>query len=111
MKQYCIDLTPNIKYTFDLATAKIKDLANDLLCEQSDFKEKEYKATSVARILNCVANLQDYCNSIVYSLRGQIELQNVHSKKFSIQKLLKDTISSLKEIAEDREISLSYNVQ
>ncbi|BAG39908.1 hypothetical protein OTT_0450 [Orientia tsutsugamushi str. Ikeda] len=27
---------------------------------------KEYKTTSVARILNCVANLQDYCNRIVY---------------------------------------------
>ncbi|KJV76031.1 ATP-binding protein [Orientia tsutsugamushi] len=48
---------------------------------------------------------------IVTILRGQIELQNAHSKKFSIQKLLKDTINSLKEIAEDREISLSYNVQ
>ncbi|KJV97876.1 putative signal transduction histidine kinase [Orientia tsutsugamushi str. Sido] len=54
---------------------------------------KEYKATSVARILNYAANLQNYCNRIVYSLRGQIELQNIHSKKFSIQKLLKDTIS------------------
>ncbi|WP_041621150.1 sensor histidine kinase [Orientia tsutsugamushi] len=111
MKQYCIDLIQKIKYTFDLTTAKIKDLADDLLCRQSDFKEKEYKTTSVARILNCAANLQDYCNRIVYSLRGQIKLQNVHSKKFSIQKLLKDTISSLKEIAEDREISISYNVQ
>ncbi|SPR09273.1 ATP-binding protein [Orientia tsutsugamushi] len=78
---------------------------------ENDFKEKEYKPTSVARILNYAANLQDYCNKIVYSLRGQIELQNVHSKKFSIQNLLNDTISSLKEIAEDREISLSYNVQ
>ncbi|WP_371219466.1 hypothetical protein ACA350_11530 [Orientia tsutsugamushi] len=48
---------------------------------------------------------------IVTILRGQIELQNAHSKKFSIQKLLKDTINSLKEIAEDGEISLSYNVQ
>ncbi|WP_238924722.1 sensor histidine kinase [Orientia tsutsugamushi] len=74
-------------------------------------KKRNNKTTSLARIVNCVANLQDYCNRIVYSLRGQIELQNVHLKKFSIQKLLKDTISSLKEIAEDREISLSYNVQ
>ncbi|WP_371222104.1 sensor histidine kinase [Orientia tsutsugamushi] len=111
MKQYCIDLIQKIKYTFDLTTAKIQDLADDLLCWQNYFKEKEYKPTSVARILNYAANLQDYCNKIVYSLRGQIELQNVHSKKFSIQKLLKDTISSLKEMAEDREISLSYNVQ
>ncbi|WP_223845024.1 sensor histidine kinase [Orientia tsutsugamushi] len=111
MKKYCIDLIQKIKYTFDLTTAKIKDLADDLLCGQNDFKEEEYKTTSLARIVNCVANLQDYCNRIVYSLRDQIELQNVHLKKFSIQKLLKDTISSLKEIAEDREISLSYNVQ
>ncbi|WP_371253279.1 sensor histidine kinase [Orientia tsutsugamushi] len=111
MKQYCIDLIQKIKYMFDLATAKIRHLADDLLCGQNDFKEEEYKTTSLARILNCVANLQDCCNSIVYSLRDQIELQNVHLKKFSIQKLLKDTISSLKEIAEDREISLSYNVQ
>ncbi|WP_371218780.1 hypothetical protein ACA350_04785 [Orientia tsutsugamushi] len=65
MKQYCIDLIQKIKSTFDLTTAKIKDLADDLLCRQSDFKEKEYKTTSVARILNCVANLQDYCNRIV----------------------------------------------
>ncbi|SPR06103.1 hypothetical protein [Orientia tsutsugamushi] len=32
MKQYCIDLIQNIKYMFNLTTAKIKDLANDLLC-------------------------------------------------------------------------------
>ncbi|KJV51290.1 putative signal transduction histidine kinase [Orientia tsutsugamushi str. Gilliam] len=98
MKQYCIDLIQKIKYMFDLATAKIRHLADDLLCGQNDFKEEEYKTTSLARILNCVANLQDCCNSIVYSLRDQIELQNVHLKKFSIQKLLKDTISSLKEM-------------
>nr|WP_245406783.1 hypothetical protein [Orientia tsutsugamushi] len=47
MKQYCIDLIQKIKYTFDLTTAKIQDLADDLLCWQNDFKEKEYKTTSV----------------------------------------------------------------
>ncbi|KJV71310.1 putative signal transduction histidine kinase [Orientia tsutsugamushi str. TA763] len=68
---------------FDLATAKIKDLADDLLCGQNDFKEEEYKTTSLARILNCVTNLQEYCNSMVYSLRDQIELQNVHLKNLA----------------------------
>ncbi|KJW01709.1 hypothetical protein OTSSIDO_0579 [Orientia tsutsugamushi str. Sido] len=40
MKQYCIDLIQKIKYTFDLATAKIKDLADDLLCGKMISKKR-----------------------------------------------------------------------
>ncbi|KJV54048.1 putative signal transduction histidine kinase [Orientia tsutsugamushi str. Gilliam] len=55
-------------------------------------------------ILNRSANLQEYCNDVVYTLRSEIEKENLCSKKFSIQKLVKDAVRRLEDIAKEKDI-------
>ncbi|KJV51216.1 histidine kinase-, DNA gyrase B-, and HSP90-like ATPase family protein [Orientia tsutsugamushi str. Gilliam] len=105
LKEYCTDLIQEIKYRFNIATSEIVRLASEIMLNDSENKDK------LETILNRSANLQGYCNDVVYTLRSEIEKENLCSKKFSIQKLVKDAVRRLEYIAKEKDIKINYNFQ
>ncbi|KJV50761.1 histidine kinase-, DNA gyrase B-, and HSP90-like ATPase family protein [Orientia tsutsugamushi str. Gilliam] len=105
LKEYCTDLIQEIKYRFNIATSEIVRLASEIMLNDSENKDK------LETILNRSANLQEYCNDVVYTLRSEIEKENLCSKKFSIQKLVKDAVRRLEDIAKEKDIKINYNFQ
>ncbi|SPM44454.1 ATP-binding protein [Orientia tsutsugamushi] len=73
----------------------------------NDSKNKDKLKT----ILNRSTNLQGYCNDVVYTLRSEIENENLCLKKFSIQKLVKNAVRRLEDIAKEKDIKINYNFQ
>ncbi|WP_232488893.1 hypothetical protein [Orientia tsutsugamushi] len=92
LKEYCVNLIQNIKYRFNIATSEIVRLASEIMLSDSKNKDK------LETILNRAVNLQEYCNDVVYTLRSEIENENLCLKKFSIQKLVKDAVMRLKTL-------------
>ncbi|SPM44447.1 ATP-binding protein [Orientia tsutsugamushi] len=105
LKEYCTDLIQEIKYRFNLATSEIVRLASEIMLNDSENKDK------LKTILNRSANLQVYCNDVVYTLRSEIENENLCSKKFSIQKLVKNAVRRLEDIAKEKDIKINYIFQ
>ncbi|SPR15997.1 sensor histidine kinase [Orientia tsutsugamushi] len=105
LKEYCTDLIQEIKYRFNIATSEIVRLASEIMLNDSENKDK------LKTILNRSANLQEYCNDVVYTLRSEIEHENLCLKKFSIQKLVKDAVRRLEDIAKEKDIKINYNFQ
>ncbi|WP_371222962.1 sensor histidine kinase [Orientia tsutsugamushi] len=105
LKEYCTDLIQEIKYRFNLATSEIVRLASEIMLNDSENKDK------LKTILNRSTNLQEYCNDVVYTLRSEIENENLCSKKFSIQKLVKNAVRRLEDIAKEKDIKINYNFQ
>ncbi|WP_371222467.1 sensor histidine kinase [Orientia tsutsugamushi] len=105
LKEYCTDLIQEIKYRFNLATSEIVRLASEIMLNDSENKDK------LKTILNRSANLQGYCNDVVYTLRSEIENENLCSKKFSIQKLVKNAVRRLEDIAKEKDIKINYIFQ
>ncbi|SPR05827.1 sensor histidine kinase [Orientia tsutsugamushi] len=105
LKEYCTDLIQEIKYRFNLATSEIVRLASEIMLNDSENKDK------LKTILNRSANLQGYCNDVVYTLRSKIEHENLCLKKFSIQKLVKNAVRRLEDIAKEKDIKINYNFQ
>ncbi|KJV54205.1 histidine kinase-, DNA gyrase B-, and HSP90-like ATPase family protein [Orientia tsutsugamushi str. Gilliam] len=105
LKEYCTDLIQEIKYRFNIATSEIVRLASEIMLNDSENKDK------LETILNRSANLQGYCNDVVYTLRSEIEKENLCSKKFSIQKLVKDAVRRLEYIAKEKDIKINCNFQ
>ncbi|WP_041621371.1 hypothetical protein [Orientia tsutsugamushi] len=92
LKEYCVNLIQNIKYRFNIATSEIVRLASEIMLNDLENKDK------LETILNRAVNLQEYCNDVVYTLRSEIENENLCLKKFSIQKLVKDAVMRLKTL-------------
>ncbi|SPR12884.1 sensor histidine kinase [Orientia tsutsugamushi] len=105
LKEYCTDLIQEIKYRFNIATSEIVRLASEIMLNDSENKDK------LKTILNRSANLQGYCNDVVYTLRSEIENENLCSKKFSIQKLVKNAVRRLEDIAKEKDIKINYIFQ
>ncbi|SPR12418.1 sensor histidine kinase [Orientia tsutsugamushi] len=105
LKEYCTDLIHEIKYRFNIATSEIVRLASEIMLNDSKNKDK------LETILNRSANLQGYCNDVVYTLRSEIEHENLCLKKFSIQKLVKNAVRRLEDIAKEKDIKINYNFQ
>ncbi|KJV77564.1 histidine kinase-, DNA gyrase B-, and HSP90-like ATPase family protein [Orientia tsutsugamushi str. UT76] len=105
LKEYCTDLIQEIKYRFNIATSEIVRLASEIMLNDSENKDK------LETILNRSTNLQEYCNDVVYTLRSEIENENLCSKKFSIQKLVKNAVRRLEDIAKEKDIKINYNFQ
>lgn len=105
LKEYCTDLIQEIKYRFNIATSEIVRLASEIMLNDSENKDK------LKTILNRSANLQEYCNDVVYTLRSEIENENLCLKKFSIQKLVKNAVRRLEDIAKEKDIKINYNFQ
>ncbi|SPR02407.1 sensor histidine kinase [Orientia tsutsugamushi] len=105
LKEYCTDLIQEIKYRFNIATSEIVRLASEIMLNDSKNKDK------LKTILNRSANLQEYCNDVVYTLRSEIEHENLCLKKFSIQKLVKNAVRRLEDIAKEKDIKINYNFQ
>lgn len=105
LKEYCTDLIQEIKYRFNIATSEIVRLASEIMLNDSKNKDK------LETILNRSANLQEYCNDVVYTLRSEIEHENLCLKKFSIQKLVKNAVRRLEDIAKEKDIKINYNFQ
>ncbi|KJV72942.1 ATP-binding protein [Orientia tsutsugamushi] len=105
LKEYCTDLIQEIKYRFNIATSEIVRLASEIMLNDSENKDK------LKTILNRSANLQEYCNDVVYTLRSEIENENLCSKKFSIQKLVKNAVRRLEDIAKEKDIKINYIFQ
>ncbi|WP_371220034.1 sensor histidine kinase [Orientia tsutsugamushi] len=105
LKEYCTDLIQEIKYRFNIATSEIVRLASEIMLNDSENKDK------LKTILNRSANLQEYCNDVVYTLRSEIEHENLCLKKFSIQKLVKDAVRRLEDIAKEKDIKINYIFQ
>ncbi|WP_371218805.1 sensor histidine kinase [Orientia tsutsugamushi] len=105
LKEYCTDLIQEIKYRFNIATSEIVRLASEIMLNDSENKDK------LETILNRSANLQEYCNDVVYTLRSEIEHENLCLKKFSIQKLVKDAVRRLEDIAKEKDIKINYIFQ
>ncbi|QES96274.1 sensor histidine kinase [Orientia tsutsugamushi] len=105
LKEYCTDLIQEIKYRFNIATSEIVRLAREIMLNDSENKDK------LETILNRSANLQEYCNDVVYTLRSEIEHENLCLKKFSIQKLVKDAVRRLEDIAKEKDIKINYIFQ
>ncbi|WP_371222301.1 sensor histidine kinase [Orientia tsutsugamushi] len=105
LKEYCTDLIQEIKYRFNIATSDIVRLASEIMLNDSENKDK------LKTILNRSTNLQEYCNDVVYTLRSEIENENLCSKKFSIQKLVKNAVRRLEDIAKEKDIKINYNFQ
>ncbi|WP_342638054.1 ATP-binding protein [Orientia tsutsugamushi] len=105
LKEYCTDLIQEIKYRFNIATSEIVRLAREIMLNDSENKDK------LETILNRSANLQWYCNDLVYTLRSEIEHENLCLKKFSIQKLVKDAVRRLEDIAKEKDIKINYIFQ
>ncbi|KJV51740.1 histidine kinase-, DNA gyrase B-, and HSP90-like ATPase family protein [Orientia tsutsugamushi str. Kato PP] len=105
LKEYCTDLIQEIKYRFNIATSEIVRLASEIMLNDSENKDK------LETILNRSANLQEYCNDVVYTLRSEIEHENLCLKKFSIQKLVKNAVRRLEDIAKEKDIKINYNFQ
>ncbi|KJV74194.1 sensor histidine kinase [Orientia tsutsugamushi] len=105
LKEYCTDLIQEIKYRFNIATSEIVRLAREIMLNDSENKDK------LETILNRSANLQEYCNDVVYTLRSKIEHENLCLKKFSIQKLVKDAVRRLEDIAKEKDIKINYIFQ
>ncbi|SPM46093.1 ATP-binding protein [Orientia tsutsugamushi] len=105
LKEYCTDLIQEIKYRFNIATSEIVRLAREIMLNDSKNKDK------LKTILNRSANLQGYCNDVVYTLRSEIEHENLCLKKFSIQKLVKNAVRRLEDIAKEKDIKINYNFQ
>ncbi|SPR03413.1 ATP-binding protein [Orientia tsutsugamushi str. Gilliam] len=105
LKEYCTDLIQEIKYRFNIATSEIVRLASEIMLNDSENKDK------LKTILNRSTNLQEYCNDVVYTLRSEIEKENLCSKKFSIQKLVKDAVRRLEDIAKEKDIKINCNFQ
>ncbi|SPM44555.1 ATP-binding protein [Orientia tsutsugamushi] len=105
LKEYCTDLIQEIKYRFNIATSEIVRLAREIMLNDSKNKDK------LKTILNRSTNLQGYCNDVVYTLRSEIENENLCLKKFSIQKLVKNAVRRLEDIAKEKDIKINYNFQ
>ncbi|WP_371253562.1 sensor histidine kinase [Orientia tsutsugamushi] len=105
LKEYCTDLIQEIKYRFNIATSEIVRLASEIMLNDSENKDK------LETILNRSANLQEYCNDVVYTLRSEIENENLCLKKFSIQKLVKNAVRRLEDIAKEKDIKINYIFQ
>ncbi|WP_371253014.1 sensor histidine kinase [Orientia tsutsugamushi] len=105
LKEYCTDLIQEIKYRFNIATSEIVRLAREIMLNDSKNKDK------LETILNRSANLQGHCNDVVYTLRSKIENENLCLKKFSIQKLVKNAVRRLEDIAKEKDIKINYNFQ
>ncbi|SPP24351.1 ATP-binding protein [Orientia tsutsugamushi] len=105
LKEYCTDLIQEIKYRFNIATSEIARLASEIMLNDSENKDK------LKTILNRSTNLQEYCNDVVYTLRSEIEHENLCLKKFSIQKLVKDAVRRLEDIAKEKDIKINYIFQ
>ncbi|KJV53071.1 histidine kinase-, DNA gyrase B-, and HSP90-like ATPase family protein [Orientia tsutsugamushi str. Karp] len=105
MKEYCTDIIQEIKYRFNIATSEIARLASEIMLNDSENKDK------LKTILNRSTNLQEYCNDVVYTLRSEIENENLCLKKFSIQKLVKNAVRRLEDIAKEKDIKINYNFQ
>ncbi|WP_342637898.1 HAMP domain-containing sensor histidine kinase [Orientia tsutsugamushi] len=105
LKEYCTDLIQEIKYRFNIATSDIVRLASEIMLNDSENKDK------LETILNRSTNLQEYCNDVVYTLRSEIEHENLCLKKFSIQKLVKNAVRRLEDIAKEKDIKINYNFQ
>ncbi|SPR16560.1 sensor histidine kinase [Orientia tsutsugamushi] len=105
LKEYCTDLIQEIKYRFNIATSEIARLASEIMLNDSENKDK------LKTILNRSTNLQEYCNDVVYTLRSEIENENLCLKKFSIQKLVKNAVRRLEDIAKEKDIKINYNFQ
>ncbi|SPM45589.1 ATP-binding protein [Orientia tsutsugamushi] len=105
LKEYCTDLMQEIKYRFNIATSEIVRLASEIMLNDSENKDK------LETILNRSANLQEYCNDVVYTLRSEIENENLCLKKFSIQKLVKNAVRRLEDIAKEKDIKINYIFQ
>ncbi|QES95941.1 sensor histidine kinase [Orientia tsutsugamushi] len=105
LKEYCTDLIQEIKYRFNIATSEIVRLASEIMLNDSENKDK------LKTILNRSTNLQEYCNDVVYTLRSEIENENLCLKKFSIQKLVKNAVRRLEDIAKEKDIKINYNFQ
>ncbi|KJV51706.1 histidine kinase-, DNA gyrase B-, and HSP90-like ATPase family protein [Orientia tsutsugamushi str. Gilliam] len=105
LKEYCTDLIQEIKYRFNIATSEIVRLASEIMLNDSENKDK------LKTILNRSTNLQEYCNDVVYTLRSEIENENLCLKKFSIQKLVKNAVRRLEDIAKEKDIKINCNFQ
>ncbi|SPR12637.1 ATP-binding protein [Orientia tsutsugamushi str. Gilliam] len=105
LKKYCTDLIQEIKYRFNIATSEIVRLASEIMLNDSENKDK------LKTILNRSTNLQEYCNDVVYTLRSEIENENLCLKKFSIQKLVKNAVRRLEDIAKEKDIKINCNFQ